>query len=272
MSLSKKAKRRLWIVVGIVVGLPILVLLVIILRLGTVIRLGVERAGPMLLGVETRLDDADASLFGGTLDLSGLHVANPEGFKSDTFLKADEIRVGANIRALFQNEIHIREIILEGPEFTYELVGKKSNIGTLLERLDRGEEDDEDEAEKEGEPPKLKVDLIRITDATVRAVLLGETVSIKLGSLELRNLASADGNGIPARQVVREVLLNVLTDIKNVAELSDELKNIGDDLKDTLGESLEGGGDIGDELKKAGENLQDAGEGLRDQMKNILGR
>ena len=272
MALSKKAKKRLWIGIGILIALPILLVLVVILRLGTVIHLGVERAGPMLLGVETRLDDADASLFRGKVSLSGLHVANPEGFSSDTFLEADEIRVGANILALRQNEIHIREIILDGPEITYEHTGKKSNIGVFLERLE-GEETEEDDAEpdepeEEGEARKLKVDLIRITDAKVHVVLLGKKVNLTLGSIELRNLADADGNGIPPKQILRAVLENILSQVKGVTELSDQLKGIGDDLKEAVEKNLEDGKEIGDSIKDAGEELEKAGK----EFKKLFGK
>ena len=222
------------------VALPILLIVVVVLRLGSVIRLGVERAGPPMLGVETRLDDAAVSILKGNVQLSGLHVANPEGFTADTFLKVDAIRVGANIVALLKNEIHVRQIILEGPEFTYEHNGERSNVQIFLERLESDKETHEKEHERKrkekGEPTRLKVDLIRITDARVNLILMGQRVRGDLASVELRHLEDADGNGIPIREVVRQLLLGVFSSVKEIAADSRDLKRLTRDLRDAFEE------------------------------------
>ena len=234
----RRARRILWVVAAIVVALPILLIVVVVLRLGSVIRLGVERAGPPMLGVETRLDDATVSILKGNVQLSGLHVANPEGFTADTFLKADAIRVSANIAALLKHDIHVRQIILEGPEFTYEHNGERSNVKALLARLESDKETGQKEHERKrkerGAPSRLKVDLIRITDARVNLILMGQKVRVDLASVELRRLEDADGNGIPVREVVRQLLLGVFSRVEGIAADSRDLKRLTRDLRDTF--------------------------------------
>ena len=234
----RRARRILWIIAAVVIAAPILLVALVILRLGSVIRLGVERAGPPMLGVETRLDDAAVSVLKGNVRLSGLRVANPEGFTADTFLKADTIRVGANITALLKNEIHVRQIILEGPEFTYEHNGERSNVDTFLERLESDKETHKKEHERKrkekGAPARLKVDLVRITDARVNLILMGQRVRVDLASVELRHLEDADGNGIPVREVVRQLLLGVFSRVKGIAADSRDLKRLTRDLRETF--------------------------------------
>ena len=239
MPISKKTRRTFCIAAIMGFGLPVLAVSILLLRLGPAIRLGVERVGPRLLGVETRLEDASVALWKGNIQLSGLKVANPEGFKNDTFLKADVIRVGANIAALRRNEIHVREIILVSPEITFERTAHGSNIGILLDRLrkddrgggDRDREDKKEGKEKAGEPPRLKVDLLRVTDARVRMVLFGNEVNATLPSLSMRGLQDADGNGLPMREVVRRFITSLADGVKGFADMSEDMERLADDLK-----------------------------------------
>jgi len=205
------------------------------LRLGPAVRTSVESLGPRLLGVETRLDHASVSLKKGRIQLKGLWVANPEGFEQDTFLKADVIRVETDIGALRRKEVHLREIFLANPEITFERTGGRSNIEELLDRLrmDNGEGEDREppEGQESGEPPRLKVDLFHVKDAKVRLILDGQEVTATLSSIELRNLQDADGNGLPAREVVRRFITSIAESVQGFADLSEDMQSLADDLK-----------------------------------------
>ena len=140
MTLSKRAKRTLWIIVAAIVGIPILLILVVLLRLDSIVRMGVQVGGTRALGVETRLNSAAVSLLGRSIALRGLDVANPNGFKSPSFLKADLISVSAEVGALRKKEIHLYLVTLDGPEITYEYAKPKSNLTALMDNLKGNEE------------------------------------------------------------------------------------------------------------------------------------
>ena len=235
MPISKKTKRTFCISALAGFVLPILVVSILLLRLGPAIRVGVERVGPRLLGVETRLEDSSVALWKGSMQLSGLRVANPDGFENDTFLKADVIRVGVSIAALRRNEIHVREIILVSPEITFERTAQGSNIGILLDRLRKasgeGGDREQEDKKKTREPPRLKVDLLRVTDARVRMVLFGNEVNATLPSLSMRGLQDADGNGLPMREVVRRFITSLADGVKGFADMSEDMERLADDLK-----------------------------------------
>lgn len=268
MALSKRTKRILWIVAGIVVVVPIVVVLVILLRLGTFIKLDFEQVGPRVLGVETRLDDVTVYILKGQVSISGMEIGNPEGFTSPTFLKVDLVRVHANVGALLKNEIHVREVILEGPEFTYELKGKQSNLSALMERLDSGEEKPEASTEPEGKASeiKLKIDLIRVTDAKLRVVIMGNPLEVDLPSIEIRDVADADGNAVPPDQVAKVFLRSVgaqITEVVKASEVAKQVQEMTDELQKKITEETGLDVDVGAGVKEAGGMMKKAGGAVK---------
>jgi len=56
-------------------------------------------------------------------------VGNPEGFKTESVFQLNQIRVILDPKSLLTNRIHIREILIDAPEITYEVGLSGSNIG-----------------------------------------------------------------------------------------------------------------------------------------------
>ena len=115
MTLSKRAKGTLWIIAAIIIGIPLLVILILLFNLDSFVREGIQIGGTRTLGVETRLDSANVSLWGRSITLHGLNVANPKGFTGPTFMKADLISVSAEFGKLRKKEIHLYLVTLNGP-------------------------------------------------------------------------------------------------------------------------------------------------------------
>ena len=79
--------------------IKIVVVLVLLLVIGVlttfffidrIAKAGVEKGATYALGVPTTLKSADVGVFAGTFAMSGLNVANPEGFdKEPHFLKLE---------------------------------------------------------------------------------------------------------------------------------------------------------------------------------------
>ena len=272
---SKKAK---WIV-GILLGLVALVVIVVVVvlaSLGTIVEKTFEMGGPRLLGVETRLDDAAIGLLSGTVDLHGLAVGNPEGFSAPHFLKAARIKVRANVMAFLDNEIHVRELILDAPEFTFEYKRGGSNVSKLMERLESGEKKPEapgeEPEEKDAQPVKLRIDLVRVTNAKIKAVVASQTVAISLPEVKITDL-SDNGKGIPPAQILKIILAqikNPAENLLNVSEIAGAVRELGAGLAEGAGKGLghtketvkEGGKAISDSVKEAGKGLKNLGKGL----------
>jgi len=255
MALSKRRKKTLWIVLGSVAGLIVVVLLVVILGLDTWVRLGVEVGGSRVLGVKMRLDGASVSLLRGRIALKGLDIGNPEGFNSPDLVKADLIRVGAVTSSLFKNDIHLTEVTLDGPEFTYEYVNGKSNVQALLDKLESGAKPKE-EGKPKKEPARLKIDRLHITNAKIHVVMMNTRVNAGMPDLDIANIADENGNGVPADQVAKVILNRLLEQMTD---------SVGNTAKEAAGQLETGVKQLGDSLKESGGKL---GEG----MKKLFGK
>ena len=254
--LKSKKTRILILIVAIIIVIPLIIGLIALLSLDTIVQHGFESAGPSLLGVKTSLADVDISLLGGVIELDGLKVGNPKGFSADNFVTADHIKVGANIAALFRREVHVREVVLDGPEFTFEYNTGGSNIGTIMDRLKKEEtapDETQAEEEKEGKQMRLRIDNVKVTNAKIHVWVAGEQLaSLSLPQLEIRNIVGPDGKGVAPR----EVLAGIIGFVKRPAEdlihanpATRAAAKLINDLASSGGEVIESGKDILTDVK-----------------------
>lgn len=258
MALSKLTKRLLLGIPLVLVALIVIVVLVVVSQLDRVVKMGVEMGGSTALGVKTQLSSASVSVVRGKLELQGLDVANPPGFTSPTFLKAGVIRVDVSLPELIKKEAHVQEITLEGPEFTYELKDGQTNVSVLMERLQKAESapppEPSGEPKQEGEPVKLKVDLLRVADAKVHVVIGGRTVNISIPEIEIRDIADKDGNAVPPSQIMSVMLQKITGNIEG--SVAGTLGQGKEALQEGIDKAGEVGKDLGDQAGKATEGLK----------------
>src|SRR5215204_4866846 len=112
-------KKLVKILIALVV-LLVLVGVVAILFIGTIVKAGVEKVGPMVTKVPVKLDAATLSVFNGDGELKGFVVGNPEGYTSKEAIKAGTMKIGIEPGSILKEKKHIRIIKVEGPEITYE--------------------------------------------------------------------------------------------------------------------------------------------------------
>jgi uncharacterized protein involved in outer membrane biogenesis len=241
----------------VIIGIPILLILVVLLRLDSIVRTGVEIGGTSALGVETRLKSATVSLLGRSVTLRGLDVANPKGFTNPSFVKADLINVSAEVGALRKKEIHLYLVTLDGPEITYEYAKPKSNLTVLMDHL-KGNEQAPQPAGKKGEPVKLKIDKLTISNAKVHIIVMGKSLDVSLGTVEM-SVDDSHGNAIPTDQVLSAVLA------KLAGSITDEAKGVPNSVPKDILPGLK------KEASDLPENLKKTGEGLGGELKKLFG-
>jgi uncharacterized protein involved in outer membrane biogenesis len=198
----------------VIIGIPILLILVILLSRNEIVRAAVRVGGTSALGVQTRLESASVSLWGRSITLRGLDVANPKGFKSPSFVKADLISVSAEVGALRKKEIHLYLVTLNGPEFTYEYAKPESNLAALMNHLKGNEQT----PKPSGEPVKLKIDRLTMSNAKVHVVVMGKPLDVSLGTVVINNLDDGHGNAIPMDQVLSAVLAKLAGSITDTVK------------------------------------------------------
>jgi len=105
---------------------------------GSLVKKAVEKGGTSALGVETRLEEARLDLFGGTLALDGLSVANPQEFDREHFLSLGHAELEVSLKTLRSDTIEAPLLLFDGVEIDLEKRGKASNYQTILDHLDTG--------------------------------------------------------------------------------------------------------------------------------------
>ena len=274
-------------------------LLLVILGVGgafvwidAIARAAVEHAGTNALGVKTTLASADVGVLRGTFSLSGLHVANPDGFTSDEFLSLREGSVAVSLGSLRSNVVELPHLRLTDLAVDIEQREGRSNYGAILAHLGGAGGDTTGSTADEG--PAVVIREVTIRDVTVHvsaAPLGGEAtvVSIPIEEISLDNVGGDEP--LPLGEfvgvIVRAVLATAVeqsgalipadlaADLQGALGQLGSLQEIGVGVSSTLGaEGRELIDSAGATAKGAVENAKGAAEeaakGLKDLGKGLL--
>ncbi len=245
------------LLVKIIVGLVLLLIIVVVvafLFIGTIVKTGVEKVGPVVAKVPIKLDSANISIFGGSGSLKGFVVGNPEGFKTAQAIKVNKVSISIEPGSVLKEKKHIRSIVVEAPDITYETDLRGSNIGKILDSVSGAAAQDEKAPTKKEQTTKtkLQVDEFVITGAklTVASAFVGST-TIPLPEIRFTNLGQGP-EGITPAELSKRVLTAVLNEATkavaaNVGKLGEGAKALGTGGVDQL---KKGAGGIGDLFNK----------------------
>jgi len=257
-------KRALKIVLGLV-GLVVLAVASLPLWVDGVARSAVEKGGTHALGVATTLDDLDLSLFGGQASLTGLTVANPQGYASPHFLKLARGSVAVSLKSVLRKRIEVPSLVLEGVDLRLDRSDRGANYEVLLENLKRLESG-------EKKPEEGKAFVIRevvLRDVRIDAQLslggvLKPSVPLRLAEVRFRNLGE---EGVPLSRVIGLVLKGLLAGVLEAGAgvLPGE---IAGGLRSGLG-ALGGVGELG--LEVVGEGGKKVVEKLTKPLEDLFG-
>ena len=134
------------------------------------------------------------------------------------------------------NKIVIEEIIVEGPEFSYEMSRKGSNVSKILDNVRRIKKDDTDkgvvkEQGKRKTEKKIQINLFQMTDGKVR--LQSDKIVLPMPNIELKDIGKKK-DGVSPKEAADEILSEVSSTIGNV------VSRIGGALKETGSEIMKG--------------------------------
>ena len=251
----------IWGFVAIVV-LALLAVAAVFLSLNTLVKKGVETAGPQLTKSEVKLASARLSPFSGSGQLSGLVIGNPEGFKTPTAIKVGELKVVVDIASFNSDVIIIKSLRLQNPEITYDggLTGD-NNISKLLDNVKAatgGSSQAGTTTTGASAGKKFIVQDVIIEGAKLNAHLSGvvnKEITLPLPPIHLQNLGSR-GNGLLIGEVVQQIITPLLANITE--SMGKEAVNLG---KEAAGNILNGAG------KEAGKTFDKAGDAIKGLFK-----
>lgn len=251
--------KKILIVVGALVVLAVVGVLVLVGSLGAVIKSAVQKFGSDATGAEVTLADADLSVTSGEGSLKELVIGNPQGFNTDSAFRLGEIGLKLDTASLSSDTIVVKEILIAGPEVTYELGGSGSNIGKIQQNVDAyvkqftgggGGKSGGDKTPTADEPAadsgggkKIVVEnlIIREGRINVSATFLGgKKVGTTLPAVHLTDLGKSEG-GLSPEELTGEIL-DAMTSGVTDAVAGLDLGGMADKAKDAVDGAVEGAG------------------------------
>jgi hypothetical protein len=253
------------IIVRIVIVLVILVMLVVAIGwafLGGIVTKGVNTVGPMVTKTDVRLGSANVSVLSGSASLHDLFVGNPEGYKTESAIKAGKVSVSLKPMSIFGDKIVVHSVNVQAPEINVEGGISKNNLTQILDNTQGSAaqaETKKNQPEKEKKAPeekaarKIEVDEFVISGAKVHytgTITGGKTITLPIPDIHLQNLGTGP-DGITAADLTKQVMNAVVSEVgpalaKSAGDISKEATGL---LKDAGGKSASGVTDMAKGLK-----------------------
>jgi len=264
-----KKKKKWWLrILGVIFILPGLLIVATVIARDAIIRSAVVKIGTAVTGTKVELDTFSSS-FGGTVEIGGFRVANPEGYRDAYAFQVNTVRVSLSLPSILSDKIVVKEVFISGTDVNYELrIDGSSNLTDIKKNIDAFASSStpeekapaEDKAEEEKAKTQMVIKLVTIEDSrlSISSSLLNTRVPLPIPPLTLTDL----GEGRSFGETIDEFAGKVLEAILNAAS-SSGLKNVGDTLTET-------GKSIGESLKGSGGTLTETGKSIGDTVKGLF--
>lgn len=261
----------------------------------------IERGGTYAMQVDTTVSTVDVNLGAGTATMSGLNIANPNGFDTDHFLNLGDSSARVNLESVRTDTIVMPEITLSGIDVILDKGGSPSNYNTILNSLKRFESEEQTTPDEAQAGKKLVIDRLLLEDINIRvanmpgvSLAVGD-VAVNIPEIELRDIGKEESmtTAEVINLVVKTVLAaaveagggiipgDVLSELGNGLAGLESLSDLGIEAISELNldEAL---GGVQEEINKAAEDVQksvdDAAKDIEDkiddatkELKNIFG-
>ncbi|MEP1305431.1 MAG: hypothetical protein ABJK11_06470 [Balneola sp.] len=214
-------------ITGIVVALIIGSFLIVGMTIDGIVESGIEDAGSDILKTEVEVDDIDISLFGGSADMDGFIVYNPEGFSDEAAISLKEIDIKLDLKSLFSETIIVNEVHVKNPEIFFEQVKTKVNLRELSSNLNSGPEDKSEKS--------LIIEKFVLEEGSVRIsseIEKERTINASIERIELNDIGES-GSGT-VQQALQEILEPIIKNALSEAIQTGLLDQLEDKVKDLI--------------------------------------
>ncbi len=213
--------KRTWVIVLVTLGmLGLAGLIALYLWLGSLIKAGVERIGPLVTKTPVSVDTVTISLLSGCATVKGLVVGNPSGYRAPHALSIGSTKVCVAPASVFGNPLIVTAVTVEQPVVTLEgLFGDsnlsriQSNVHTFAGAADRGAK-----TEPTGGERRILIREFRLTKGQVtvflKTGLLGDRrMELGLSDVHLRDIGK-DTQGAKPEELASAIATAVFNAIK----------------------------------------------------------
>ncbi len=239
-------KKVLIIIPVIIIG----IILVIGFSLNSIIKNGIETIGSKAIGAEVKLNDVSISLLSGKGQLKGLFIGNPEGFKSDSAFRLNEVRLAIDVKSIFSDRIIIEEVYIDAPDITYEKGSGGDNITAIMKNIESFAGGTEQAAQKEEgkkseeSGKKIQINSLIVKDGKINmsiTALQGKKLALSLPDIHMKDIGKEkEGTTISKalQQVFAMINKNIITAV--AGSVVDIGKGAEEAVRGTVGKSVGG--------------------------------
>jgi hypothetical protein len=208
--------KKLLYILGGLVALAAIAVVVIMLKLGSIVKAGVNRVGPQITQTTFVLNSAEISPFSGSGTLKELTIGNPKGWTTDHAFFLKEISINLVPGSIAGDHIVINSILIDNPEITYETTITNSNLQDLLKNIQQsagGNQTAQTETKTQTEAApaketKIEIKSFRLQNVTINIAGAGKVYTVKIPDLIMNDLGSKEGGLTPAQlatAIVKEI-------------------------------------------------------------------
>lgn len=237
--------------VGVIAILLIVVAVAVLsFYLDSMIKAEVEAVGPKITGTAVKLDGVSLSLLSGQARLKGLVVGNPPGFQTERSFKLADAKVKADLKTALSDKLIIEEILIDGPEITYESGSSGSNISRIQENVRAfgksvAPKDAAESKSPKKDPTQKKVQINHfiVKNAQLNAstsMLKGKT-TVSMPDIYLKDIGK-DSGGVTVQTAAAEVFAAINKSVvQSVSRGAEEtVKSIGSEAGKSGSKAVEG--------------------------------
>lgn len=240
----------------------------------SIVRSLVHKYGSQVVGTSVDIGKIDLSLLDGKGAVSNITVANPKGYSSDYIIKLGNVSVNVDINSITKNTIIIKEIRVDKPEITYEMLTlKQNNVNDILANIQKNtaskpSETTEAEPKEKSTGKQVAIKKVVIADGVVSVVsnMIGssQSMSVNLPTVTINDIGS-EKQGVTIEDGIARVFKEILNSTKNIVA-SIDISKIAGSVNDLANNAVEGASDA---VKGAGKAVGDATKGVSDSVKNL---
>jgi hypothetical protein len=226
----------------LIIGVVLLLLVAVggtVYYLDSLVQRGIEVVGTQVLGTQVTVSGVSLSPLSGQGSISGLTIANPEGFDSAYAFELGEISLALDIASLSTDVVEISSIVIDSPRITYETNLRNDNIRALLRNVS-GEGSADEPVDDTSNPGKdLLIREFRMLNPQLDVVTQIASAPIAMPDIVINDIGTGE-NGVSAEELLRLVLGRVNRAIvegnfPSVEQLRDQIEgNFRERVEDTV--------------------------------------
>ena len=235
------------------------------LYLEPLVKTTVNTVGTKIVGTQVNLEGFRFSPFTGEAEVTGLSVANPEGYKTPNLINLGRIFVKVNVKSLLTNTIVVDEVSVNGIELTYEMPDlSTSNVMQIQQNIAKNtassktEETVEAKAEAEvvteEAPAQVKpaknviIKKVVVDGGALQAMtpLQQDTLTLNMPAIEITGIGE-QGDKLNIQETVTTIFNKILFNATSV--VSKALLNAKDAVNDLANKAVDEAKDkVADEI------------------------